>query len=35
MVAFTAASPPYIVAMEACCEAHFLGRSFVAHAQAA
>ncbi len=35
VVAFTAALPPYIVAMEVCCGAHFLGRSFVAHAQAA
>ena len=35
MVAFSAALPPCIVAMEVCCGAHFLGRSFVAHAQKA
>jgi len=30
MVEFTATLPPCVVAMEACCGAHFLGRAFAA-----
>jgi transposase len=29
LIAFAAALPPCIIAMEACCGAHFLGRTFV------
>ena len=34
MVKFTATLPPCVVAMEACCGAHFLGRAFAAQGHA-
>ena len=32
LIAFVAALPPCVIAMEACCGAHFLGRTFIGHA---